>query len=121
VKRIPAVFFRTDSGREPVREWLKALPVIDRGIVGNDIRIVEFGWPVGMPTCRPFGEGLFEVRSHLATGRIARVIFYIDVKGRMALLHAFIKKTQKTPDNELRIAMRNRKIHESALDTGKSV
>jgi phage-related protein len=117
LKRVPAVFFRADSGREPVREWLKSLqPADDRKIIGDDIRAVEFGWPIGMPACRSLGEGLFEVRSSLTTGRVARVIFYIDVRGRMALLHAFIKKTQKTPASELAIARRNKKLHESALE-----
>lgn len=66
IKRIPAIFFRTSAGGEPVREWLKALePVDDRKHIGVDIKTVEFGWPVGMPVCRPLGEGLFEVRSNL--------------------------------------------------------
>jgi hypothetical protein len=57
LKRVPAVFFRADSGREPVREWLKSLqPADDRKIIGDDIRAVEFGWPIGMPACRSLGE-----------------------------------------------------------------
>jgi len=73
---------------------------------------VEFGWPVGMPVCRPMGDGLYEVRTNLAQGRIARVLFYIDKKARMVLLHGFIKKTQQTPENDLAIARRNKRKHE---------
>ena len=62
-KIIPAVFYRTGAGTEPVREWLMGLKAEDRRIIGTDIRTVEFGWPVGMPVCRPMGNGLFEVRS----------------------------------------------------------
>jgi phage-related protein len=115
-KRIPAVFFRTESGGEPVRDWLKALPYRDdRKRIGEDIMTVEFGWPVGMPVCRPLGEGVYETRTDLPQGRIARVLFYIDNKRRMVLLHGFIKKTPRTPDGELAIARRNKRKHEKGL------
>lgn len=114
MKRIPAVFFRTAAGGEPVREWLKNMkPIEDKKQIGYDIQTVEFGWPLGMPVCRPLGDGIFEVRSTLATGRIARVLFYIDLLGRMVLLHGFIKKTQKTPGEDLNIARRNKRLHEA--------
>src|SRR5215216_6679951 len=77
LKRIPAVFYRSSGGSEPVREWLKSLPVEGRRILGYDIGLVEFGWPVGMPPCRSLGGGLWEVQSSLTSGRIARVIFCI--------------------------------------------
>ncbi len=109
-KKLPAVFFRTDSGAEPVREWLVGpeLTNLDRRAVGIDIATVEFGWPVGMPTCRALGQGLFEVRSHLPQGRIARVVFCVH-GGRMVLLHGFIKKTRKTPVDDLDIARTRKK------------
>lgn len=113
-KRIHAYFFRTAAGREPVRAWLKSLqPIEDRKRIGTDIRAVEFGWPIGMPTCRPLQDGLFEVRTNLTNGRIARVLFYIDVQGRMVLLHGFIKKTQKTPDEDIHLARRNKRQHQT--------
>ena len=68
-------FFRSDAGNEPVREWLKALSASDRKVIGDDIRTLQFGWPVGMPLTRPLGHGLHEVRSNLEGNRIARVIF----------------------------------------------
>jgi len=79
----------------------------DRHIVGQDIGTAEFGWPVGMPVCRPLGRGLYEIRSDLKSGRIARVIFCI-AGGRMVLLHAFMKKTQKTPQADLDLALRRK-------------
>ena len=75
----------------------------ERRIIGVDIKTVEFGWPVGMPVCRPLGEGLYEVRSSLPSQRIARTIFTLH-KQEMILLHAFIKKTQKTPEADLSLA-----------------
>jgi hypothetical protein len=64
MKRLPAYFYALQSGREPVREWLKGLLDEDRKIIGEDIKDVEFAWPIGMPLCRPLGRGLWEVRAH---------------------------------------------------------
>lgn len=108
VKRLPAVFYELGSGREPVREWLKQLTEVDRKIIGEDIKDVEFAWPIGMPLCRSLGGGLWEVRSQLGQGRIARTLFCVHT-GRMVLLHAFIKKTQKTPQGDLDLALRRMK------------
>ena len=108
MKRLPAAFYCLSSGREPVREWLKALGDDDRKIIGEDIKDVEFSWPIGMPLCRPLGRGLWEVRSEITQGRIARVLFCIH-DGRMVLLHAFIKKTQKTPAADLELATKRKK------------
>jgi phage-related protein len=99
--------YQLPSGREPVREWLKALAAEDRKIIGEDIKDVEFSWPIGMPLCRALGKGLWEVRSNIAQGRIARVLFSIH-DGRMLLLHAFIKKAQKTPHSDLELAIKRR-------------
>ena len=99
-----------------MRDWLKGLPSSeDRKRIGEDIKTVEFGWPIGMPVCRPLGDGIYEVRTSLAQNRIARVLFYIDKKGRMVLLHGFIKKTQKTPDEDLELARRNKNKHQRGL------
>jgi phage-related protein len=115
-KRLPAIFFRTRAGREPVRDRLKALPYTDvRKRIGEDIKTVEFGWPIGMPVCRPIGEGICEVRTDLAHNRIARILFYIDGKHRMVLLHGFIKETRQTPDADLGLARRNKEKHERGL------
>lgn len=119
MKRVEAVFFRTAAGGEPVREWLKALtPLDDRKQVGVDIKTVEFGWPLGMPVCRALGDGLYEVRSSLSGNRIARVLFYLDARSRMVLLHGFVKKTQKTPPSDLDLARKNKALHESGLRKG---
>lgn len=112
LKRIEAIFFKTERGAEPVREWLKSLPVAERKIIGNDIGTLEFGWPIGMPLCRPLGKGVHEVRSKLPT-RIARIVFYVD-GDRMVLLHGFIKKDQKTPKPDLDLAIERKRIREQA-------
>lgn len=114
-KRVPAIFYRTEAGGEPVRDWLKELSPEDRKRIGEDIKTVEFGWPIGMPVCRPLSGGLYEVRTSLTQNRIARVLFYIDRKDRMVLLHGFIKKTQKTPPEDLDLARSNRKKHQRGL------
>ena len=78
LKRLPARFYRSDRGREPVGEWLKGLDPEDRKVIGEDIKEVEFSWPIGMPLVRSLGRELWEVRSSLLDGRIARVIFCIE-------------------------------------------
>lgn len=95
------------SGRRPVREWLLDLQKNDRRAIGKDIQKVEFGWPIGMPYCRPLGHGLWEVRSDLTGGRIARVMFCI-VGGEMVLLHGFEKKTPKTPQHDIDLALKRK-------------
>jgi phage-related protein len=110
-KKIAVVFFAGESGAEPVRAWLKSLDKADRIRVGEDIRTVEFGWPIGMPVCRPLGQGLYEVRTSL-NNRIGRVLFGI-VGGEMVLLHGFIKKSQTTPKDDLELARKRLKAYRS--------
>jgi len=103
---IPVVFHRTPNGASPILDWLRGLPTEDRQKIGRDLETVQFGWPAGMPLCRPLGAGLWEVRSALPSGRIARLLFFID-EGRIGAVQGFIKKTRKTPPEELELA-RNR-------------
>ena len=107
-KRIRAAFYRAASGAEPVRDWLLGLSDEDRRNVGYDIATAEFGWPIGMPTCRAMGQGLYEIRSNLTGNRISRVFFCV-AEGQMVLLHAFIKKTQATPKTEMEAARKRMK------------
>lgn len=113
-KRISVVFFKTDKGTEPVREWLKRLDREDMKTVGTDIKTVEFGWPIGMPTCKSLGDGIWEVRSNLTRGRTARVLFCIS-DDLTILLHGFIKKSQKTPKPDLDTAKRRKRQMLEAL------
>jgi len=108
LKRLPAHFYRLDSGKEPVREWLRELEPEDRKAIGEDIKDVEFSWPIGMPLVRPLGRELWEIRSSLPRGRIARVLFCVE-QGSMVLLHGFIKKTQKTPPREINLALKRKR------------
>ena len=97
-------FYRTREGREPVREWLKSLPAQERKAIGDDIRTVQFGWPLGMPLVRNLERGIWEVRTPLPN-RSARTLF-TTFKGEVVLLHGFIKKSRETPVPELRLARR---------------
>jgi phage-related protein len=112
MKRLPAAFYASPTGREPVREWLKGLDRADRKIIGEDIKDVEFSWPIGMPLCRALGKGLWEVRSELTQGRIARVLFCTH-DGHLVLLHAFIRRRRRL-QRAISIWQRNgrRKSHE---------
>jgi phage-related protein len=116
-KKLPARFYRTTQGNEPVREWLKSLTPAERQVIGKDMQKVEFGWPLGLPVCRSLGNGLWEVRSDLPSRRTARVIFCI-IAGQMILLHGFIKKTPQTPRRDLNLAqVRKAEVEQSGEET----
>lgn len=100
--RLEVVFYRTESGNEPVREWLKGLSKQDKKAIGGDIKTVQYGWPLGMPVVRKLDQGLWEVRSRLDK-RIARTLFTVQGEN-MVLLHGFIKKSEKTPREDLQLA-----------------
>jgi phage-related protein len=95
-------FFKTESGQEPVRDWLLELKKKDRKIIGEDIKTAQFGWPIGMPLIRKFEAGIWEVRSRIENG-IARTFFTV-MGDNIILIHGFIKKPMSTPKNEIKIA-----------------
>lgn len=112
------IFFRTEAGREPAREWLKELSAEERRIIGEDLKTLQFRWPLGMPLVRSLGQGLWELRSSLPT-RIARCLFY--VRGdRLVVLHGFFKKTPKTPTQDKATALKRKHVHSQAEENKKS-
>ncbi len=100
-------FYRSESGNEPVRDWLRSMNASDRKVIGEDIKTVQFGWPLGMPLVRKMGKDLWEIRTRL-DGRIARVLF-TSKDGMIVLLHGFIKKSDKTPADDLAVAQQRMK------------
>ena len=108
-RSLPAVFFQTETGREPVREWLKDLPKDERRIIGEDIMTVQFRWPLGMPLVDNLGSGIWEIRSRLAN-KVARTLFFVH-QGEIILLHGFIKKTKKTPNEDRALALRRKNAY----------
>jgi phage-related protein len=102
-QKIELVFYNNALGGEPVREWLLGLNVDNRHAIGMDLQRVQYRWPVGMPLVRSLGKGLFEVRTNLPDKRIARVLFSFH-GGELFVLHGFIKKTQRMPPADLKIA-----------------
>jgi len=107
-RKVPLVFFCTDTGSEPVRGWLKGLSEAERHAIGRDLLRAQWQWPVGMPLCRPLSGGLWEIRTDLPTKRTARVLlcFY---RGHLVALHGFIKKTRTTPEGDLALARKRKK------------
>jgi phage-related protein len=109
---IPVVFYKEEgSENEPVKEWLYSLDKNCRKIIGKDMRTVQLGWPLGMPLVRSLGDKLWEMRFRLPDN-IARIIFKM-IQGEMVLLHGFIKKTQKTPLEDIQIAKKRAKKYEA--------
>ena len=90
-----------ESGSEPVREWLKSLRKDERKAIGEDIAYVQFKWPIGKPRVDLLRGSVWEVRTSL-TKRIARTLFAVEGR-QMVLLHAFIKKTQQTPNDDIKL------------------
>lgn len=105
--KLEVLFYKTDAGNEPVRKWLRGLPPEEKKAIGEDIKTVQWGWPLGMPLVEPFGKNLFEVRTDLEN-RIARVFFTLN-SNQMILLHGIIKKDQKIPKGALRLARQRMK------------
>ena len=114
-QKVSVVFYRTPAGAEIVRDWLRGLDEDDRSRIGQDLMRVQFRWPVGMPLCRPLGGGLWEVRSGLASNRIARV-FFCFTEDRLVALHGIIKKTQTTPQADLELAHKRRREFEQEAE-----
>ncbi|MBY0544413.1 MAG: type II toxin-antitoxin system RelE/ParE family toxin [Gammaproteobacteria bacterium] len=111
MKKLRAIFFKSETGAEPVKARLLSLSKEERKLIGEDIKTVQLGWPIGMPLVRSLGSTLWEVRSKLPSSRIARIIFFMD-NDAMILLSDFIKKTQKTPTEEINLAKKRRKLYE---------
>ena len=107
-QRRPEIFYRTAAGREPVREWLQRLGEAERQEIGKDLLRAQWRWPIGMPLCRPIGDGLWEIRTDLPTKRTARVLLCL-YREHLVVLHGFIKKTRATPDSDLATARTRQK------------
>jgi phage-related protein len=107
-QKIPLIFYRTTAGSEPVREWLKGLAEPDRQAIGKDLLRAQWRWPVGMPLCRPMGNGLWEIRTNLPTKKTARVLICL-YRERLVALHGFLKKTRATPASDLATARERQK------------
>lgn len=107
MKTITVKFYKSEKGNEPVKEWIKGLSKENKTIIGEDIKTVEYGWPIGMPLVRKMDKDLWEVRIDLTNKEIARILFTVS-KNIMVLLHGFIKKSQQTPTNDLKIAKERR-------------
>lgn len=105
---VPVRFYKSSAGREPVLEWLRSLDQEERHTIGLDLMRVQFGWPIGMPLVRSLKDGLWEVRSSLPGQKIARLILCFHEQ-TLVVLHGFIKKTRKTPVEELDLAKRRMK------------
>lgn len=107
IPKLDAVFFRTEKGSEPVREWLLDLTKLERKQIGEEISYVQFKWPIGKPQVDHLDGPIWEVRTTLQT-RIARVLFAVD-GSIMLLLHGVIKKTQATDRDDIELALKRYK------------
>lgn len=110
------VFFKTTSDNSPVLEWLRDLSREERAVIGEDLRVVQYGFPLGMPLCRPLGKGLFEVRSSLPSKTEARLIFFQD-ETDLVVVEGFIKKTRTTQAGTIALANKRKAAYLAAKKT----
>lgn len=109
---LQVVFYKTETGHEPVREWLKSLLKEEKKLIGEDIKTVQFGWPIGMPVVKKLEKGIWEIRTTL-NNKISRILFSV-YEENIVLLHGFIKKSNKIPKEDLELARkRERDIKEA--------
>lgn len=106
-KKLDVVFYKADSGNEPVRDWLQKLSKDDKRLIGEDILTVQYGWPIGMPLVKNLNKDLWEVRTTLTGARTARIIFFMD-NNTIVLVNGFIKKTRKAPKDELDLSLKRK-------------
>lgn len=99
------VFYETGAGNEIILNFIRGFDANDKRKICEDLMTVQIGYPLGLPLCRPLGNGLSEVRISLPSKREVRLIFTFDSETQsLIVLHAFIKKTQKTPKADLQLA-----------------
>ena len=107
-------FFRNANGKEPAREWLQKFSPEDKKVIGADIKLVQWKWPIGKPLVDNLGKGLWEIRTKLGE-RIVRVFFFV-LDEKIVILHGIIKKTQKTPQQDLKLARQRQSLCENLTD-----
>jgi len=90
----------------------------ERKRIGEDIKAVQIGWPLGEPIVKKMESGIWEIRTDLKN-RIAR-IFVTKAPDKLVILHGFIKKTQKTPPSELEVARKRLQIAKKGKEYDKT-
>ena len=101
-KPLTTAFFQTEQGNQPCRDFILGLSRDDKREVGTKIFEVQKGFTLGLPLVRKMENDLWEIRVNLTDG-ICRIFFTV-AENMMILLHGFVKKSQKTPQNELATA-----------------
>ncbi len=112
-KKIHAVFYKSESGNEPVKDELLILGRPTKTTIGEDIKFIEYNWKVDRPYVDQLKKGngstektIYEVRSKVKDGnnkKEYRTLFFV-FENLMVLTHLFLKKTQKTPNAEIDVA-----------------
>lgn len=103
-------FYKTAAGNEVVLDFIRQQPRPDRRVIGEDLKTVEVGYPIGMPLCKHLVDDLWEVRSTVPSKQEVRLIYYFD-SGRqhIVVVNGFIKTSRTTPKREIVLAQRRRK------------
>ncbi|SRR6266487_1405 len=111
------IYYISSSGRPVVQEFIDDLPKPTRAKVFRQLDLLEIkGTDLGMPHSKALGDGLVELRVRSGRGTNEVRVFYVFAKARrIYLLHGFIKKSQETPDREIKLARQRKQEIEEDL------
>ena len=102
-------FYQTAAGREVIKEFLNDLPDKELAKVLHEIELLElYGTELQGPHTKHIDGPIWELRTKFSSN-VHRIFYFVWNNNKIILLHAFTKKTQKTPASEIRAAKRNGK------------
>lgn len=102
------IFYEKENGDCPVEEFIDSLDVKMRAkMIGLLELLEEKGNQLREPYCKPIDDGIFEIRCKVGNN-ITRVLYFFYYEGKIILTNGFIKKTQKTSPEEIKLAKERR-------------
>lgn len=102
-------YYEKEDGTFPAEEFILSLDSKMQAKMFRELDLLEtFGNQLREPHSKPLGDGIYEIRAKVASD-ITRVLYFFVVNKKIILTNGFVKKTQKTPDNEIALARKYRK------------
>ena len=102
-------YYEKEDGTFPAEEFILSLDSKMQAKMFRELDLLEtFGNQLREPNSKPLGDGIYEIRAKVASD-ITRVLYFFVVNKKIILTNGFVKKTQKTPDNEIALDQKYRK------------
>lgn len=113
--KFEVIFYEKENGDCPVEEFLDSLDKNMRAkLVGLLQLLEEKGNQLREPYSKPVDDGIFEIRCQVGNN-ITRILYFFYYEGKIILTNGFVKKTQKTPPNEIRLAKERRENYKKRM------